>query len=237
MSSFTSSKNFRDRLITGVVLSIVVVLTLLTTNAVVFRWLFAFAGAMAFLEFAPTIQKKILWGEIKDDRCYLVELMIISFGVLAVLFYLNRLEIILIILTSIVNDTMAYFTGNLLHDKFFKRHPFPKTSPKKSWEGIIGGWIFTVISLFSLGAIIGIKINPWLIVLAPIAAIAGDYLESFVKRSLGFKDSNEAILENQTPILSKLELAVRGHGGYADRIDSWTAVACLILIVKLFEQQ
>lgn len=102
------------------------------------------------------------------------------------------------------NDTFAYFTGRMLG-----RTPlFPRISPKKTWEGTVGGILFTIL----LGFIIGAYINRgeelfWVIsalIIAP-CAIFGDLLESLFKRSLNIKDSGNIL---------------PGHGGILDRFDA-----------------
>jgi phosphatidate cytidylyltransferase len=102
------------------------------------------------------------------------------------------------------NDSFAYFSGRL----FGKRKLFERISPKKTWEGTIGGVLFTLI----VGYIIGAFINKgqelfWIIsaiIIAP-CAIYGDLLESLFKRSLKIKDSGKIL---------------PGHGGILDRFDA-----------------
>ena len=102
------------------------------------------------------------------------------------------------------NDTFAYITGRL----FGKTKLFERISPKKTWEGTIGGIVMTLL----LGYIIGRYINEghiffWMISAAIIApgSIFGDLLESLFKRSLQIKDSGSIL---------------PGHGGILDRFDS-----------------
>ncbi len=102
------------------------------------------------------------------------------------------------------NDTFAYLSGRL----FGKTKLFERISPKKTWEGTVGGVIFTLV----LGYIIGAYINEgdelfWIIsalIIAP-CAIFGDLLESLFKRSLDIKDSGKIL---------------PGHGGILDRFDA-----------------
>jgi phosphatidate cytidylyltransferase len=102
-----------------------------------------------------------------------------------------------------INDTMAYLVGS-----FIGKTPFSEISPKKTWEGTIGGALLTVI----VAAIYGYfspyyNIQQW-ILLALCAAIAGtigDLFESKLKRLANVKDSG-----NFMP----------GHGGALDRFDS-----------------
>lgn len=101
-------------------------------------------------------------------------------------------------------DTAAYFAG-----KAFGRRPFaPKISPKKTWEGFIGGLLGSAVAAglcailftlpFSLPTAIGLG------VLLGAAAALGDLAESMLKRSAQIKDSGSWI---------------PGHGGILDRVD------------------
>ncbi len=104
---------------------------------------------------------------------------------------------ITIILCMWVNDTMAYIVGSLIG-----KTPFSKISPKKTWEGTIGGIILSVL-------IIGLLyIDNHGFFIAAIAAIfgtLGDLFESKLKRLAGVKDSGQMM---------------PGHGGFLDRFDS-----------------
>ncbi len=124
--------------------------------------------------------------------------------------YILREGIIpIIIIASIwINDTMAYIVGS-----FIGKTPLSKISPKKTWEGTIGGVILSVVAVGSLFPIIELGSFDLKLVLGimPIVAIAaitgtfGDLLESKLKRMAGVKDSG-----NFMP----------GHGGFLDRFDS-----------------
>ena len=111
-------------------------------------------------------------------------------------------------------DTFAYILGV----KFGKHKILPSISPKKSWEGFIGGLIFTtILAIF----IFGENINKILIysVLIPISATLGDFIESYYKRKAMAKDSGNLI---------------PGHGGMLDRMDSLLisiSVISLIIII------
>ena len=102
------------------------------------------------------------------------------------------------------NDTFAYFAGVL----FGKHKLAPSISPKKSWEGLIGGAVAAVLGggaifhyLFETQWIIGAAIG----VMTVITATCGDLIESAIKRDLAIKD-----MSNLLP----------GHGGIMDRLDS-----------------
>ena len=103
-----------------------------------------------------------------------------------------------------MNDTFAFLSG-----KFFgKRKLIERISPNKTWEGAIGGIVFTLLA----GAAIGYLFDPekilfWTISAAIIApcAIFGDLLESLFKRNANVKDSGSIM---------------PGHGGILDRFDA-----------------
>ncbi len=125
------------------------------------------------------------------------------------IYILSGYTIPVIIIASIwINDTMAYIVGS-----FIGKTPLSKISPKKTWEGTIGGIIlsigvigFLVPALFYPGMGTGLSFLYCLI--AAIAAIAGtfgDLLESKLKRMAGVKDSGSIM---------------PGHGGFLDRFDS-----------------
>jgi phosphatidate cytidylyltransferase len=102
------------------------------------------------------------------------------------------------------NDTFAYFVGVLIG----KHKIAPSISPKKSWEGLIGGAIAAVIggafifhSLFETTWVVGAAIG----LMTVVTATCGDLIESAIKRDLAIKD-----MSNLLP----------GHGGIMDRLDS-----------------
>jgi phosphatidate cytidylyltransferase len=111
------------------------------------------------------------------------------------------------------NDTFAYLTGRFLG----KHKLFERVSPKKTWEGTIGGIAFAVgagvlISLYSSQ----FDLIFWIIsaVLISLSSIFGDLLESLFKRSLKIKDSGSIL---------------PGHGGILDRFDAAIFAAPMFL--------
>ena len=100
-------------------------------------------------------------------------------------------------------DIFAYLIGRALG-----RHKFaPRISPKKTWEGAIGGFVCSFGVVMSAAWILDRPLVPiiGLGILIPLATIAGDLTESMLKRSAGVKDTG-----NWIP----------GHGGLLDRLDS-----------------
>jgi phosphatidate cytidylyltransferase len=109
---------------------------------------------------------------------------------------------LLIVFGIWINDTMAYLVGS-----FIGKNPLSKWSPKKTWQGTIGGIVFSV-GLINLFAVLqwNFSFNMMIISLAvAIAGTIGDLYESRLKRLAGVKDSG-----NIMP----------GHGGFLDRFDS-----------------
>ena len=101
------------------------------------------------------------------------------------------------------SDTGAYFAGTF----FGKRKLFERISPKKSWEGFIGGAILALVFVYGLSRFFD-YLNPvqWLIVgiIIIVGGTFGDLVESLLKRSIEIKDSGDAL---------------PGHGGFLDRFD------------------
>ena len=125
----------------------------------------------------------------------------------------------LIILSIWVNDTMAYLIGSLIG-----KTSLSKTSPKKTWEGTIGGIFLCVIIIYLLTYFIGFPGNEAInySIIATITAITGtfgDLLESKLKRMAGVKDTGSLM---------------PGHGGFLDRFDSLLlAIPFVWLFIKL----
>jgi phosphatidate cytidylyltransferase len=109
----------------------------------------------------------------------------------------------LVILIS-CNDTFAYFAGVL----FGKHKMAPSISPKKSWEGLIGGLVASLIGgalVFHLAFETAWYVGSAIGVMTVVTATCGDLIESAIKRDLAIKD-----MSNLLP----------GHGGIMDRLDS-----------------
>lgn len=108
------------------------------------------------------------------------------------------------------NDTGAYLCGSL----FGKHKLFPRISPKKSWEGSIGGGILVLIVAGVIGYFANIGATPHMLSIPAWVGLGlvvvvfgtwGDLVESLLKRTLGVKDSGNIL---------------PGHGGMLDRFDS-----------------
>jgi phosphatidate cytidylyltransferase len=125
----------------------------------------------------------------------------------------------IIILSIWINDTMAYIIGSLIG-----KTPLSKISPKKTWEGTIGGIILSAAVIWLVSYYTSYRpLSLHLTIIAVIASIAGtfgDLLESKLKRLAGVKDSGHIM---------------PGHGGFLDRFDSLLiAIPFVWLYVYLF---
>ena len=103
------------------------------------------------------------------------------------------------------NDSMAFFVGR----KLGRRKFFPSISPKKTWEGVIGGMFAAIVAAFIYLYLYASYLS-WFDCLAlgttvGIIAPTGDLVESMIKRDVNIKDASAII---------------PGHGGFLDRFDS-----------------
>ena len=128
---------------------------------------------------------------------------------------------LIIIACMWINDTMAYIVGSLAG-----KTPLTSISPKKTWEGTIGG-IILCITIVTIGSsyiptLRDFHFVHWLMIslIASVAGTFGDILESKIKRLAGVKDSG-----NIMP----------GHGGFLDRFDSLLVATPFVwLYVEIF---
>ena len=118
------------------------------------------------------------------------------------------------------SDTGAYFAGV----RFGKRKLFERVSPKKSWEGSLGGMALAVAMAFAISKVsFALEWWQWITLAVIIVVIGtfGDLVESLFKRSISIKDSSRLI---------------PGHGGFLDRFDGLLLAAPFITaFLKLFE--
>ncbi|HVB02087.1 MAG TPA: phosphatidate cytidylyltransferase [Chitinophagaceae bacterium] len=109
-----------------------------------------------------------------------------------------------IILMIWINDTMAYLVGSLIGKTPF----FPTISPKKTWEGTLGGALLTITCASLFGWLEKYyTLKDWVIlgIIVAVLGTIGDLFESRLKRMAGIKDSGSVM---------------PGHGGFLDRFDS-----------------
>jgi len=127
--------------------------------------------------------------------------------------------IIAILISIWLCDSAAYFIGCAIG----KHKLFPRVSPKKSWEGAIAGFVFSVIG-FIISKLVLLENISWMhaIILGMIIGVigqTGDLIESLIKRDAGIKDSSNII---------------PGHGGILDRFDSLLFTAPFVYLYMYY---
>ncbi|HHV78090.1 MAG TPA: phosphatidate cytidylyltransferase [Firmicutes bacterium] len=169
--------------------------------------------------------------EILKDSKNMAEPITIVFGIMYIPFlfsFLLRLSglgtkyAILLVLCTWATDTFAYFAGMR-----FGRHSLaPVLSPRKSWEGAVGGFLGAVLVGLVACHILGLTSLTERLVLptgVSISAQLGDLAESALKRYCEAKDSGNLI---------------RGHGGVLDRFDSMIfASPVAYILVRLLSRK
>jgi phosphatidate cytidylyltransferase len=111
-------------------------------------------------------------------------------------------------------DSFAYLTGVLIG----RHRLFARISPKKSWEGAIGGFVFGLLAAWILSTFFPeFDLYTWMIaaVVIMIFGTFGDLSESMIKRSLNIKDSGSIL---------------PGHGGLLDRFDAALLAAPAVFV-------
>ena len=134
----------------------------------------------------------------------------IPFGLMNTLFYTGAIDqprigiLIGVFVLVWTSDIFAYLTGSM----FGKHKLFEKISPKKTWEGSLGGLVFALIAAYVLSIFIDqLSLTQWMIlaVIMVVSGTIGDLAESLLKRNAGVKDSGTIF---------------PGHGGVLDRFDA-----------------
>lgn len=129
---------------------------------------------------------------------------------------LNLVIPLLLIFTLWVNDTMAYIVGS-----WIGKTPLSPISPKKTWEGTVGGLILAVI-VMCIAAFFTAKLSltntAIIALLVGIAGTYGDLFQSKLKRLAGVKDSGTLL---------------PGHGGFLDRFDSLLFAGVIVWVYSV----
>lgn len=191
-------------------------------------WLKAFVAVVALVGFAEAVALILKATGSQAWRVGGIVAALVYIGAAAsALLSMPRAVMIVTIVTVIATDTGAYFTGRT----FGGPRIVPSISPSKTWSGLLGGMTAAAIWLALSGSVIGFAVAhlsgsapdvldarfPLLGALAgavlAIAAQAGDFLESWLKRRAGAKDSSRLI---------------PGHGGVLDRADGILPVAIIM---------
>jgi phosphatidate cytidylyltransferase len=141
----------------------------------------------------------------------------LSLGTLLFIYQKNSILPLALILMIWCNDTMAYLVGS-----FVGKTPFSPISPKKTWEGTIGGALLTIIGAGIYGYFSSsYRWADWMMLAlcAAVAGTLGDLLESKLKRMAEIKDSGTLM---------------PGHGGALDRFDSLLVAAPFAFVYVIY---
>jgi phosphatidate cytidylyltransferase len=184
----------------------------------------------SFFVIVLLILSVLFMGTSKDLSSTISKMGMILFGILFIGFLLayvslirnitnGRLWVLFLIVTVWAGDISALLSG-----AFFGRHKlYPKISPKKTFEGLGGAILGSIIVAlaFVLLFIPHFKKGPCILLAAGIGIFGqlGDFTESMLKRSAQVKDSGSLI---------------PGHGGMLDRLDSFLFSAPFLHYVLLY---
>ena len=157
--------------------------------------------------FRPQVQPIQSWGNL----CAGQVMIALPFALMNGVLMHSKWLMLAVFILLWVNDSGAYIVGSLMAKRKGSNHKmFPRVSPAKSWEGLIGGFVFDLIAgyvFFRVGWMGDMTLmNSLLFALAGgVFGTLGDLMESLFKRTLGVKDSGKFM---------------PGHGGVLDRFDS-----------------
>lgn len=152
------------------------------------------------------------WG-----NTFVSQVMIaLPFALMNNLLAYNKYVLLALFILIWVNDSGAYCIGSLMSKRASGNHKmFPRVSPGKSWEGLVGGILFALLAgyiFYLVGWTDNMHFTSFALLdsllLALVVAISGtlgDLMESLFKRTVGVKDSGRFM---------------PGHGGVLDRFDS-----------------
>ncbi len=218
------NKNLFIRAITALAIAIPIILIILIENF----WLFSVTISMiCFIGYYDWIKNKFrhpfLWGfNLIFGYFWLLIILIAGdfiFKEASEMQEESSLSFYYILLLSLFNtaifDTSAYITGSNIG----KNSIAPNISPNKTWEGLVGGLIGSII--FSSIIINLFDLSLWLIsvyLLGSILAFAGDLFISFHKREKNIKDTGTLL---------------PGHGGVLDRLDSHLLATPITIILTI----
>lgn len=179
--------------------------------------LFALIQFALYLKFHKDIKLEGMLGMI-------VLPIIISYAFLCFVSHVNRdtslFYVVLLFCWSAVADTGAYFVGVAIG----KHKMAPVISPKKSWEGLIGGIVSSLLVTFGVCMLyqncFDVKVNTIAVLIATpifvLIGVMGDLTASLIKRKCEIKDFGKLI---------------PGHGGVLDRFDSILMISAALSVM------
>lgn len=180
-------------------------------------------GAFLTLTLAIAVLMGFEWSDITKNKWKGLGLIYILMPTYALTSLISQVQGAVIVtwlfITIWISDTAAFFIGSIVGGPKL----LPSVSPKKTWAGLVGALLGTLLWGVVFSVYLGNNYSKQLITLTVITAILaqiGDLFESLIKRKCGVKDSSKMI---------------PGHGGILDRMDGLTFAAPVAAIVlKLF---
>lgn len=178
--------------------------------------LFAYVAILLFTMILHLFREKVNAVQSWGNLCAGQLMIALPFALMSGIALYDKWLLFALFIMIWVNDSGAYIVGSLMAKRKSGNHKmFPRVSPAKSWEGLIGGFIFDLIAgyifyLVGWTSTIGLTAYPLFDSLLFALAVGvfgtlGDLMESLMKRTIGVKDSGKFM---------------PGHGGVLDRFDS-----------------
>jgi len=165
------------------------------------------------------------WGNILISQAMLA----LPFVMMNPIIGTNKYLLLALFVLVWVNDSGAYIIGSLMGKRKGGNHKmFPRVSPNKSWEGLIGGALFALLGGYILylcgwfDCMHGHRSLWFAMVFAALVSgfgTLGDLMESLYKRTIGVKDSGKLM---------------PGHGGALDRFDSLLLATPIIYLLLIY---
>ena len=195
------------------------------------KWLFFLYLAVFILAiirelFIPQEDPIRSWGHLCSGQIMIA----LPFALMNGILMENKFLLLALFIILWLNDSGAYIVGSLMAKRKRGNHKmFPRVSPAKSWEGLIGGFIFDIIAgyvFYRIGWTADLTLTAYPLLNSILFALViglfgtlGDLIESLFKRTLGVKDSGKFL---------------PGHGGVLDRFDSLLLAVPVVYLLFIY---
>lgn len=189
----------------------------------------AFVCELFSMDYRGKLAEQALSSVCRTVLAFIYPVWLFSFA----LWYINDRDsvnlLLWLILFTKMSDIWAYVSGVLMGGKFITRRFSPVVSPKKTWEGIIGSIIITLVRALLIPVLLdktvttAAGIGCYVAVALPLffLAVAGDLAGSLIKRGLAVKDSGSLL---------------PGIGGIFDLIDSPAFTVSIITVLGILQR-
>ena len=191
-----------------------------------FSYLAVLALAIIRELFIPQEDPIRSWGHLCSGQIMIA----LPFALMNGILMENKFLLLALFIILWLNDSGAYIVGSLMAKRKSGNHKmFPRVSPAKSWEGLIGGFIFDIIAgyvFYRVGWTADLTLTAYPLLNSILFALViglfgtlGDLIESLFKRTLGVKDSGKFL---------------PGHGGVLDRFDSLLLAVPVVYLLFIY---